>query len=96
MRAAGNNLRHVASALGSLAIVIDDYGFAYGEPGAKKPCRAMLVPFLSLEVKSFGFDGRKMDDLIAPSTSLLPKAEQMQGNLSSPEHEIQPAGYPME
>lgn len=36
------------------------------------------------------FEERKMDDLIVPSTPLLSEAEEIQGNLLSPEYALQP------
>ena len=41
-------------------------------------------PFIALEEKSPGFDERKMDDLIVPSTPLPAEPEEMQGNLLAP------------
>ena len=38
-------------------------------------------PFIALREKNPGFDERKMDDLIIPSTPLPPEPEEMQGNL---------------
>jgi hypothetical protein len=37
-------------------------------------------PFIALREKNPGFDERKMDDLIIPSTPLPPEPEEMQGN----------------
>lgn len=47
-------------------------------------------PFIALREKNPGFDERKMDDLIIPSTPLPPEPEEMQGNLLTPEHAVQP------
>ena len=47
-------------------------------------------PFVALREKNPGFDERKMDDLIIPSTPLPPEPEEMQGNLLAPEHAVQP------
>jgi type IV secretory pathway TraG/TraD family ATPase VirD4 len=47
-------------------------------------------PFIALREKNPGFDERKMDDLIIPSTPLPPEPEEIQGNLLAPEHEVQP------
>ena len=53
-------------------------------------------PFIALEEKSPGFDERKMDDLIGPSTPLPAEPEETQGNLLFPEHEVQSAGHQLE
>jgi type IV secretory pathway TraG/TraD family ATPase VirD4 len=53
-------------------------------------------PFIALEEKSPGFDERKMDDLIIPSTPLPAEPEAAQGNLLFPEYAVQPAGHQME
>jgi len=53
-------------------------------------------PFIALEEKSLGFDERRMDDLIVPSTPLPPDPEEMQGNLLFPENDIEQAEHPME
>lgn len=53
-------------------------------------------PFIALEEKSPGFDERKMDDLIMPSTPLPAEPEEMQGNLLSPEYAVQPPENQME
>lgn len=42
-------------------------------------------PFIALDEKSAGFDERKMDDLIVPSTPLPPEPEDVQGQLLFPE-----------
>jgi type IV secretory pathway TraG/TraD family ATPase VirD4 len=47
-------------------------------------------PFIALEEKSPGFDERKMDDLIVPSTPIPSEAEEMHGNLLSPEFALRP------
>ena len=52
-------------------------------------------PFIALREKNPGFDERKMDDLIIPSTP-LPEPEEMQGNLLAPEHAVQPSEHQME
>jgi hypothetical protein len=46
-------------------------------------------PFIALEEKSPGFDERKMDDLIVPSTPLPSEPEEMHGNLLSPEYALE-------
>ena len=51
-------------------------------------------PFIALEEKSPGFDERKMDDLIVPSTPLPAEPEEMQGNLLIPEYAVQPPETP--
>jgi type IV secretory pathway TraG/TraD family ATPase VirD4 len=53
-------------------------------------------PFIELEEKNLGFDERKMDDLIVPSTPLPVEPEAVQGNLLFPEHMVQPSGHEME
>jgi type IV secretory pathway TraG/TraD family ATPase VirD4 len=53
-------------------------------------------PFIALEEKAPGFDERKMDDLIVPSTPLPAEPEEMQGNLLFPEQVVQPSGHEME
>jgi type IV secretory pathway TraG/TraD family ATPase VirD4 len=53
-------------------------------------------PFIALEEKSSGFDERKMDDLIMPSTPLPAEPEEIQGNLLSPEYALQPPQNQME
>jgi len=53
-------------------------------------------PFIALKEKSPGFDERKMDDLIVPSTASAAKPEEMQGNLFSTEYELRPSGHEME
>jgi Type IV secretion-system coupling protein DNA-binding domain len=53
-------------------------------------------PFIALEEKSPGFDERKMDDLIMPSTPLPAEPEEIQGNLLSPEYALQPPGNQVE
>ncbi len=53
-------------------------------------------PFIELEEKNPGFDERKMDDLIVPSTPLPPKPEPAQGNLLFPEYANQPVGNQLE
>lgn len=53
-------------------------------------------PFIELEEKNPGFDERKMDDLIVPSTPLPAEPEAAQGNLLFPEHAVQSAGHQME
>ncbi|MGA3035565.1 MAG: type IV secretion system DNA-binding domain-containing protein [Terracidiphilus sp.] len=50
-------------------------------------------PFIALEEKSPGFDERKMDDLIVPSTPLPSDSEAMQGNLLFPEYAVEPSGH---
>jgi type IV secretory pathway TraG/TraD family ATPase VirD4 len=53
-------------------------------------------PFIALEERSPGFDERKMDDLIVPSTPPPVEPEAAQGNLLLPEHAVQSAGHQME
>jgi type IV secretory pathway TraG/TraD family ATPase VirD4 len=53
-------------------------------------------PFIALQEKSPGFDERKMDDLIVPSTPPPVEPEAAQGNLLFPEHAVQSAGHQME
>jgi type IV secretory pathway TraG/TraD family ATPase VirD4 len=53
-------------------------------------------PFIALEEKSSGFDERKMDDLIVPSTPLPIETQEIQGNLLFPEYVVQPSGHEME
>ncbi len=53
-------------------------------------------PFIALNEKSPGFDERKMEDLIVPSTPPAPEPEGMQGNLFSTEYEVRPSGHEME
>lgn len=53
-------------------------------------------PFISLREKNPGFDERKMDDLIIPSTPLPPEPEEMQGNLLAPEYAVRPSEHQME
>jgi type IV secretory pathway TraG/TraD family ATPase VirD4 len=53
-------------------------------------------PFIALEERSPGFDERKMDDLIVPSTPPAVEPEAAQGNLLLPEHAVQSAGHQME
>jgi type IV secretory pathway TraG/TraD family ATPase VirD4 len=53
-------------------------------------------PFIALREKNPGFDERKMDDLIIPSTPLPPEPEEMQGNLLAPEHLVQPSDQQLE
>ncbi|MGH9502247.1 MAG: type IV secretion system DNA-binding domain-containing protein [Terriglobales bacterium] len=53
-------------------------------------------PFIALEEKSTGFDERKMDDLIVPSTPLPAEPEAAQGNLLFPEYAVPPAEHQME
>jgi type IV secretory pathway TraG/TraD family ATPase VirD4 len=53
-------------------------------------------PFIALKEKSPGFDERKMDDLIVPSTASAAEPEEMQGNLFSTEYEVRPSGHEME
>ena len=53
-------------------------------------------PFIALEEKSPGFDERKMDDLIVPSTPPPVEPEAKQGNLLFPEYAVEPAGHEME
>ena len=45
-------------------------------------------PFIALNEKSAGFDERKMDDLIGPSTPLPPEPEDVQGQLLFPEQTV--------
>ena len=45
-------------------------------------------PFIALDEKSAGFDERKMDDLIVPSTPLPPEPEEVQGHLLFPEQTV--------
>ena len=51
-------------------------------------------PFIALREKNPGFDERKMDDLIIPSTPLPPEPEEMQGNLLAPEQRCPTARAP--
>src|SRR6202034_718858 len=53
-------------------------------------------PFIALREKNPGFDERRMDDLIVPSTSLPPKPEGIEGNLRAPENSVQPFEHQME
>ena len=53
-------------------------------------------PFIALEEKAPGFDERKMDDLIVPSTPLPVEPEEVQGNLLFPEYVVQSSGHEME
>ncbi len=53
-------------------------------------------PFIELEEKNPGFDERKMDDLIVPSTPLPPEPEAAQGNLLFPEYADQAVGNQLE
>ena len=53
-------------------------------------------PFVALDEKAPGFDERKMDDLIVPSTPLPVGPEEVQGNLLFPEHAVQSSGHEME
>jgi type IV secretory pathway TraG/TraD family ATPase VirD4 len=53
-------------------------------------------PFVALDEKAPGFDERKMDDLIVPSTPLPAEPEEVQGNLLFPEHAVQSSGHEME
>jgi hypothetical protein len=53
-------------------------------------------PFIALREKFPGFDERKMDDLIFPSTPLPPDPEEMQGNLLAPEYSVQPSEHQLE
>ena len=53
-------------------------------------------PFVALDEKAPGFDERKMDDLIVPSTPLPVEPEEVQGNLLFPEHAVQSSGHEME
>ena len=53
-------------------------------------------PFIALEERSPGFDERKMDDQIVPSTPPPVEPEAAQGNLLLPEHAVQSAGHQME
>jgi type IV secretory pathway TraG/TraD family ATPase VirD4 len=53
-------------------------------------------PFIELEEKNPGFDERKMDDLIVPTTPLPVEPEAVQGNLLFPEHAVQPSGHELE
>jgi type IV secretory pathway TraG/TraD family ATPase VirD4 len=45
-------------------------------------------PFIALDEKSAGFDERKMDDLIVPSTPLPPEPEDAKGHLLFPEQTV--------
>jgi len=53
-------------------------------------------PFISLREKSPGFDERKMDDLIVPSSPPPAESEEIQGNLLFPEQAEQTAEHNME
>ena len=53
-------------------------------------------PFISLREKSPGFDERKMDDLIVPSSPPPVESEEIQGNLLFPEQAEQTAEHNME
>ena len=53
-------------------------------------------PFISLREKSPGFDERKMDDLIVPSSAPPAEAEEIQGNLLFPEQTESTAEHQME
>lgn len=53
-------------------------------------------PFIALREKNHGFDERRMDDLIIPSTPLPPEPEEMQGNLLAPEQHVQPSDQQLE
>ena len=53
-------------------------------------------PFIALEEKNPGFDERRMDDLIVPSTPLPPEPEELQGNVLVPEYAVQPSGHVLE
>jgi len=53
-------------------------------------------PFISLREKGPGFDERKMDDLIVPSSALSAEAEETQGNLLFPEQTESAAEHQME
>ncbi len=53
-------------------------------------------PFVALEEKSPGFDERKMDDLIVPSTPPPAEPEPVQGNLLFPEYAAERGGHQME
>jgi type IV secretory pathway TraG/TraD family ATPase VirD4 len=63
----------------------------YGNHVARFP-----FPFIALEEKSTGFDERKMDDLIVPSTPPPVEPEAIQGNLLFPEYAVERAGHEME
>jgi type IV secretory pathway TraG/TraD family ATPase VirD4 len=53
-------------------------------------------PFLALEEKNPGFDERRMDDLIVPSTPLPPELEEIQGNTLTPEYAVQTSAHLLE
>jgi hypothetical protein len=53
-------------------------------------------PFLALEEKSPGFDERRMDDLLVPSTPPPPELEEIEGNTLSPESAVQTSAPPLE
>lgn len=53
-------------------------------------------PFVALEEKSAGFDERKMDDLIVPTTPLPTEPESIQGNLLFPEYAVGRTGHELE
>lgn len=56
----------------------------------------IAFPFVALEEKHPGFDERKMDDLIVPSTPPPVEPEPTQGNLLFPEYAVEPARHEME
>jgi hypothetical protein len=53
-------------------------------------------PFIALREKNPGFDERKMDDLIFPSTPPPLEPEELRGNLLAPENVIKASGHEME
>jgi type IV secretory pathway TraG/TraD family ATPase VirD4 len=53
-------------------------------------------PFIALQEKSPGFDERKMEDLIVPSTPPAAEPEGLQGNLFSTEYDVRPSGHEIE
>jgi hypothetical protein len=53
-------------------------------------------PFIALREKNPGFDERKMDDLIVPSTPPPIEPEELQGNLLVPENVVKGSGHEME
>jgi type IV secretory pathway TraG/TraD family ATPase VirD4 len=53
-------------------------------------------PFIALKEKCPGFDERKMEDLIVPSTPPSVEPDGMQGNLFSSEYEVRPSGHEVE
>jgi hypothetical protein len=53
-------------------------------------------PFIALREKHPGFDERRMDDLIFPSTPPPLEPEELQGNLLVPENVVKSSGHEME